>query len=461
MLRPLPLLVAAILAAGCVADPSADAPAPEGTSEIRVGEALLHAGGAAGDLALVHLAEGERAEVTFPADLLVLGADGRFVPGGAPVPIERGEIVQYLAPWGASSVNVTLNAGGGTREVALALERQRAIASGERVIELLKEQHETFPHRTPGHENYGKAVAHFGEFFEGLGFDVETFRTPLPDVKLPVPVGPSTQSVVSVLGYKRGVESPERYIVLGGHFDVVEETTHGAFDNTGGTMAVLAMAEAFSKFNTSRTIVFAAWGGEEDGILGSQAWIAAHPELVPQIDLYVNYDVTGLAWPAPIVEPARIVAATGPDGPVADALAAHHQRIAADWLRIGAEPFVYERVAQGQATGAGVNAQSDHSPFMARGIPVLFQFTQDIEGAFTLIHKEADTVENMTAYALLGPEGVGQELDAAQRREGEAALARSFETQMMTGLYLIVLTDNGELSPARPASFPALVNARS
>ncbi|HVM44724.1 MAG TPA: M28 family peptidase [Candidatus Thermoplasmatota archaeon] len=458
-MRPHVLVLAALLLAGCAAPaPAAESP-PASPGELRVGGALLHAGGAAGALSLVHLAEGERADVTFPRDVLVLAPDGRLVPGGEPVTIRRGEIAQYLAPYGATSVGVRIAADGETRDETLALGPLRPFVSGERVVELMKVQEERFAHRTPGHENYSKAVAYFGEFFANLSYDVETFRTPLPDVKLPVAVGPSTQSVVSVLGYKRGLEQPDRYIVMGGHFDVVEQTTHGAFDNTGGTMAVLALAEAFAKLNTSRSLVFAAWGGEEDGILGSQAWLAAHPELVPKIDLYVNFDVTGLAWPAPLVAPASVVAATGPDGPVGDALAAHHRAVVADWMKLDA-PFVYEGVGHGQLAGAGVNAQSDHTPFMARGIPVLFQFTQDIRAAFTLIHKEADTVENMTAYALHGAEGVGRPLDEAQRREGDQALARSFETQMMAGFYLAVLTDHGAMS-SRPASLPALANARS
>ena len=227
-------------------------------------------------------------------------------------------------------------------------------------------------------------------------------------------------------------------------------------------MATLAMAEAFANVTTRRTIVFAAWGGEEDGILGSQAWVSAHPELLPFIDLYVNYDVTALAWPAPLTDPAPVIFASGPDGPLGEALAAQHRIVLSDWMKSDAE-FVYEGVAQGQATGAGVNAQSDHTPFMSRGIPAAFQFTSRVSDVFGIIHSETDTVENMTAYALLGPEGVGLELNETDVRAGEAALARSFETQMMGGFYLAVLTDNGVLSPVRspPASFPSVVNVRS
>src|SRR5687767_5844329 len=72
-------LLAVLLVAGCVAPDAADddASVPESRSEIRVGGALLHAGGSAGGLALVHLAEGGPAELTFPADVLVLDSEKR------------------------------------------------------------------------------------------------------------------------------------------------------------------------------------------------------------------------------------------------------------------------------------------------------------------------------------------------------------------------------------------------
>ena len=457
-MRRLALLLAVALASGCLATPNEEQPSAPEATELRVGDALLHHDAKAGGLSLLHLAQGGPTMVAFGEGVLVVSAEGRLLPAGDAVTLADGQIVQFVPPYGASAIDVTVD--GEARSLPLATGE--AFVAGERVIELMKIQRDRFAHRTPGHENYTNAVAYFEEFFSASGYEVETFTLPsaIPDVKVPVGPGPSTQSATSVVAVKRGTTQADRYLVFGGHFDVVEQVTHGAFDNTGGTMAVLAMAEAFARVNTSHSIVFAAWGGEEDGIVGSQAWLSGHPELVPMIDLYVNFDVTGLAWPAPIVDPAPVVIATGPDGPMGDALAAQHAQVAATWLALPDAPFVYESIVGGQATGAGVNAQSDHTPFATRKIPVVFQFTQDIAGAFTLIHKETDTVENMTAYALLGPQGVGEPLEPAQTVEGEAALARSFETQMMGAFYMVALLDAGVFDPAAPASLPALVNAR-
>ena len=449
-MRRVALLLVALVAAGCTA-PAAEQVPSLPTNALQVGGALLHADANAGAFSLLHLGEGEGASVTFGPGVLVLDAEGRLVPATQPVALAPGDIARFVPPYGAESIEVTVD--GETRTLALA--DGPAFVSGERVIDLLKVQRDQFPRRTPGMENYSRSVEYFADFFRDLGYEVELVRAPLvPAVGVPVGPAPSTQSVTSVVAYKRGTLEPERYIGFGGHFDVVEQVTHGAYDNTAGTVATLAMAEAFAQVNTSRSLFFAAWGGEEDGILGSQAWITAHPELVPFIDLYVNFDVTGLAWPAPLAQPAPVVVATGPDGAIAGVLAQQHAQVAEEYLQLEGAEFVYEPVVQGQATGAGVNAQSDHTPFMARGVPSVFQFTQDVQGAFNLIHKEADTVENMTAYALLGPEGVGQELDAQQVREGEAALADSFETQTMGAFYLAALLDAESLPPARPASLP-------
>lgn len=458
-MRPLALLLASLLLAGCATMPAGEDAPPTASSELRVGAALLHHGGVKGGLSLLHLAEGaDSVSVAFPDGVLVLDDAGMLAPATEPVTLAQGDALQFLPPYGLAALAIRVDGA----PVTVPLEEGEAFVSGERVVELLKVQRDRFPHRTPGFENYTLAVAYFADFFDALGYDVEVFRPPLlPDVQLPVGSQPGTQSTVSVVAIKRGTTQPDRYLAFGGHFDVVEQVTHGAFDNTGGTVATLAMAEALSRVETSHSIVFAAWGGEEDGILGSQAWLSAHPELVPAIDLYVNFDVTGLAWPAPLSAPAPVVVSTGPDGPAQDALAAQHAEVAKTWLAVEA-PFVYEGVAQGQATGAGVNAQSDHTSFMARGIPVVFQFTSDVGGALNLIHKEADTVENMTAYALLGPEGIGQELTPEEVAAGERALADSFETQTMGALYLALLQDGGTFPSARaeaPLS-PLLVKAR-
>lgn len=455
-------LVLALLVAGCVAVPSDDVDAPPAmgaVGAVQLGSLLLHNGGAQAGLSYIHHAGGPDATIAFPEGVLVQDADGRLVPATEPVALAPDGLVAYLAPYTATRVPLTLVAGGETSQVELELAPGNRLVSGDLGVELMKVQRDQFPHKSPGHENYGKAIAYFAEFFGNLSYDVEVNDygavPPLPAGNL------AGGSLSSVVAYKRGTLNPERYLVMGGHFDVVEQTVEGAFDNTAGCIQTLMMAKAFQNITTEHTMVFACWGGEEDGIVGSQAWLAANPQLVPFIDAYYNFDVATLAWPAPKIDPAPIVVSAGPDGPLATTLHGYAAEIEAKYLQTGAT-FDYQGVAQGQAAGAGVNAQSDHTPFMSRGIPVYFTFTQRVDDVFTIIHSEVDTIENMTKYSLGGIEAIGQEFTPEQMAEGEEVLARSFETQAMLGFYYFVLTDAGVFPPARapPVGVPSLADLR-
>lgn len=456
--------LAVVLLAGCVATtpqaPDADAP-PHG-QHVAVGSALLHVDAHAAGLSKVQLAQGSDASLTLPEGTLVQDAKGVLRPAKNPVAVKAGETLTFLPPWNATGLAFGAESGGQKVPLNLTFEEGHRVVSGKLAVDLLKVQRERFPHRTPGMPNYAKAEAYFADFFKALNYTVET-NAYGSTVTIPVSDKPGPQSAESVLGIKKGTTKADRYLVFGGHFDVVEQTTEGAFDNTAGAVATLAMAQAFANLTTEHSIIFAEWGGEEDGIVGSQAWLTTHPDMVPKIDGYVNFDVVALAWPAPKPNPAPIVVTAGPDGPVADALHAQAAALEKTYVRSGAK-LVMENWAREQATGtlgqggAGVNAQSDHTPFASRGIPSYFLFTSRVADVFTLIHSPKDTTENMTKYSLKGVEGIGQELDANETAEGEALLATSFEAQLVPMFDWVVLQDTGALpsplAPGLPAALP-------
>lgn len=453
---PLALAVAALVAAGCV-----NAPEP-GSPDSGVGAAarelslpngvLFHNNAQKAGLSALHLAKGGPVKVAFPEGVLVQDEEGRLLPAADPVEVPADGSVTFLPPYAATNLTVQVDG----QDLVVPLAEGAPLASGDLCVELLKVQRDQFPHRSPGNPSYAAAVDYFKAYFEALGYEVEVLRYEggnLPAGNL------APDSLSSVVAYKRGAS--DRILGFGGHFDVVEETRDGAFDNTAGTVATMAMAKAFANVTTQHTLVFGLWGGEEDGIVGSQSWLVHHPDLVPLFDGYVNFDVTAIAYPAPKPEPAGIVVATGPDGPAADALHQYAADIEKTYLQSGAT-FVMEDVAQGQATGAGVNAQSDHTPFMTRGVPVYFQFTERVNDVFAIIHSEVDTVDNLTKYALLGVEGVSDDvvLTPEQVHEGEWYLARSFETQMYLAFYYAALTDAGVLPvPSGAGALPLPVAA--
>lgn len=368
------LVAVAVLATGCLGI-GADGPViAQDTSLLALGELRFETTALESELAMLRLTKGPDVTLTFPPGVLMRDADGRLVPALGPIALTSGEDLFFLPPYGATQLRILVENPDVSDELVIELPADRArLVSGDFAVEELKRQRDLFPHRTPGFPAYADSQQYFVEFFEDLGYTVEfdPYGTmAFEDVRLPAGagrgIGPA--SFANVVAYKAGTTQADRYIVFGGHYDVVEETVEGAFDNTAGTVATMAMAKALADVTTSHTIVFGLWGGEEDGILGSQFWASTNPEKMPFIDAYVNFDVTALAYPAPAVAPAAVVIAAGPDGIASAAIHAHTAMIEETYLQSGAE-FVMQTVVQGQATGAGVNAQSDHTPFVLRGVP--------------------------------------------------------------------------------------------
>ena len=88
-----------------------------------------------------------------------------------------------------------------------------------------------------------------------------------------------------------GSEKPDEYIVLSAHLDSWDGAS-GATDNGTGTITVLeAMRILKAAYpNPKRTIVAGLWGGEEQGLIGSRAYAADHPEVVEGLQALFNQD---------------------------------------------------------------------------------------------------------------------------------------------------------------------------
>jgi carboxypeptidase Q len=81
----------------------------------------------------------------------------------------------------------------------------------------------------------------------------------------------------NVVGEIRGREHPEEIFVVGAHLDSWD-LSEGATDNGMGSASVLAAAEAIVRAGVKprRTIRFVLFAGEEQGLLGSIAYVKAH-----------------------------------------------------------------------------------------------------------------------------------------------------------------------------------------
>jgi Zn-dependent M28 family amino/carboxypeptidase len=101
----------------------------------------------------------------------------------------------------------------------------------------------------------------------------------LPRVKINVQNRVTDGSVDSanVVGEIRGTQNPEQIIVAGGHLDSWDLAS-GSTDNGAGATVTLGAADAIIKsgFKPKRTIRFVLFTGEEEGLLGSLAYVKTH-----------------------------------------------------------------------------------------------------------------------------------------------------------------------------------------
>jgi len=88
-----------------------------------------------------------------------------------------------------------------------------------------------------------------------------------------------------------GTDLPGEYVIVGAHLDSWD-FAHGATDNAAGCGAVMEAARLIQAAGVEprRTIRFILWTGEEQGLLGSSAYVADHRDLLGKISAVFNMD---------------------------------------------------------------------------------------------------------------------------------------------------------------------------
>ena len=111
---------------------------------------------------------------------------------------------------------------------------------------------------------------------------------------------PPETTVVNVLATLPGVTDPERVYVIGGHYDSRngdgadgERDAPGANDDGSGTAAMLEACRLLAGSEFAATIVFAAFDGEEQGLLGSGALARSMAERKSNVDGMITNDIVG------------------------------------------------------------------------------------------------------------------------------------------------------------------------
>ena len=248
---------------------------------------------------------------------------------------------------------------------------------------------------------------------------------------------------LNVVGYNWGRVNPDEYIVIGGHFDIAYMftppgggTNEGANDDTSGSTVSLEMAQALAQMEFDHTVVAGLWACEEEGLLGSAAYVNHLPENV-SVRAYMNFDMVSLNYPiVPLSEPligpgGEIFSATKYDWTISIAGAnEENMNRMYDWVGTTIdEDLAYEPTEANPITWQiSESCASDHCSFFSAGYPTFNFFSPGGDISFWQEwHSPSDTLEFMTAKA-----------------GGQEGMESGFNSLVWSSLDLFVRVDNAE-----------------
>ncbi len=189
--------------------------------------------------------------------------------------------------------------------------------------------------------------------------------------------------VNNVVAEIRGSEHPDEWILIGGHFDSWDFGT-GAQDNGTGSASVLEVARAIAALGKAprRSIRFALWGGEEEGLLGSYAYVQAHLNEMGKCVAVLNTD-NGSGHPRGWKVEGRKDLKDAMQ-PISDALLKD----------IG-----------GGGLSMEMTYDTDHGPFVLQGVPALDLWV-DMTHYEEVHHKSSDTYDKVDAVDFKAGEAI-------------------------------------------------------
>jgi carboxypeptidase Q len=224
------------------------------------------------------------------------------------------------------------------------------------------------------------------------------------DIAIPNRVGGPT-AAANVVAELRGSEKPDEFVVLGAHLDSWELGT-GALDNGCNAALVVDALRAIkaSGVRPRRSIRFILFSGEEEGLVGSHAYVTAHRSELDKAAGVVIYDsgigkVTGFSLGG---RKDIVAAVTG--------LVAPLKQFGADTLTTDA------------------SYGTDHFDFLLEGVPTLVA-NQEEDNYLLNYHAMSDTFDKVdlsrlkthvataaaTTFAIADfPDRIGPRLDRAQ-----------------------------------------------
>jgi hypothetical protein len=190
--------------------------------------------------------------------------------------------------------------------------------------------------------------------------------------------GPRPVQAYNTLAELRGTEKPGEIVLLGAHMDSWDLGT-GATDNGTGVVAVMEALRAIQAagLKPKRTIRVVLFSGEEQGLLGSRAYVKAHAAELPRHQAVLIHDLG--------------------TGKVKGFALQNREDL---------RPFMAKAIVGLQELDVKDlplegSRDSDHAPFLGAGVPAFFS-VQELADYFSATHhSQADTFEHVKAEELI------------------------------------------------------------
>jgi len=195
------------------------------------------------------------------------------------------------------------------------------------------------------------------------------------EIKSPLSI--QSKTVSNVIGMLEGWDPTLPPLVLSAHFDHVgfdaDGTIYpGALDNASGVAMLLECINAIKNSGSNqRTIVFAAFNAEEEGLIGSSYFVQNPPIDISKGEC-INFDMVGSAKDLPL------------------------SLLCSDSRTLFSKEIANLARSLMVNTNLLYESNSDHAPFNAAGINALTLIHDDVEK----IHTPYDTIENISVENL-------------------------------------------------------------
>jgi hypothetical protein len=182
----------------------------------------------------------------------------------------------------------------------------------------------------------------------------------------------------NVLGMAKG--KGKGWIIVGAHYDHLgrmgpDALFPGANDNASGVAMLLSLAEWFAKKPAKHNILFVAFAGEEAGLIGSEWCAVDRPIDMKEVRMMLNLDILG----------------TGDDGIMVVNATANVKEFDRLVALNGSKNYLPDVRSRGPA------CNSDHCPFVKRGVPGIFVYTLGGVAHYHDVNDKAETLP-LTKY---------------------------------------------------------------